>query len=160
MIKRVFFCTLLLNQSLLAVDSDIDGVDDAFDKCPNTPLTDLVDTDGCTIRSLQPDIHYDILTGIGYSQMNYASQEKADTTTETLQADYYNGNLWAQLSSSYSQSSSSTYSQSGFNDALAAVYFKFPFTDLILQSEAGILIPTYRSGYNNEATDYLGSISF
>lgn len=34
------------------VDSDLDGVDDSVDKCPNTPFSDLVDESGCTIKSL------------------------------------------------------------------------------------------------------------
>ncbi len=34
------------------VDSDLDGVDDSVDKCPNTPFSDLVNESGCTIKSL------------------------------------------------------------------------------------------------------------
>jgi hypothetical protein len=32
------------------VDSDMDGVEDKDDLCPNTLMTDLVDLNGCTIK--------------------------------------------------------------------------------------------------------------
>lgn len=49
-----FFITLLLAGFFLYgyVDSDLDGVDDSVDKCPNTPFSDLVDESGCTVESL------------------------------------------------------------------------------------------------------------
>ena len=34
------------------VDTDLDGVDDSVDKCPNTPFSDLVNESGCTVKSL------------------------------------------------------------------------------------------------------------
>lgn len=144
---------------LLAIDSDMDGVDDIQDHCQNTPFSDLVDTNGCTIHSLANDAHYDIILGTGYSQINYASQEKADTTTQTFQADYYNGNLMAQISGSYFQSSSPGFTESGLGDTLAALYVKSTFqNDITVQTGVGILLPTYNSGYHNEAIDYQGSI--
>ncbi len=43
-------------------DSDIDGVDDKFDQCPNTPFDGLVDKHGCSAQQLQnqkkPQDHY------------------------------------------------------------------------------------------------------
>lgn len=159
--KKILLFTLLLSGCLLAMDSDIDGVDDAQDRCPNTPFTDLVDKFGCSTQSILTDSHYDIIMGGGYSQMNYATQERSDTMTETFQADYYNGNIWAQIVGSYFHSSSSGYNQSGLNDTLIALYAKSPsYSGLILQVGAGVLLPTYRSSYGNEASDFLGSISF
>ena len=32
------------------MDKDNDGVLDSYDKCPNTPFTELVDADGCPLK--------------------------------------------------------------------------------------------------------------
>lgn len=157
--KRILLLSLLLSGYVLAADSDIDGIDDAQDQCMNTPFSDLVNARGCTIRSLQSNVNYDIILGVGYSQTNYASQEKANTTTQTLQADYYNGNIWAQLAGSYFNSSSPSFKQSGFGDTLIALYYKLPFDSLTVQTGVGVLLPTYNSDYDNEAVDYQGSIN-
>jgi len=37
------------------VDSDLDGVDDTFDLCDNTPLDELADLDGCSCSQLDSD---------------------------------------------------------------------------------------------------------
>lgn len=159
--KKIVLLSLLLSGCLLAIDSDLDGVDDAQDRCPNTPFADLVDQSGCSVQSIPAGSHYDIILGGDYSQTNYANQEKSNTMTKTLQADYYNGNIWAQIVGSYFNSTSSNYTKSGFNDTLVALYAKSPSYDgLILQVGGGVLLPTYKSGYGNEAADFLGSISF
>jgi hypothetical protein len=44
----LIFSTLILTHTLFGYeDSDIDGVDDAIDLCPDTPFDKLVDEDGC-----------------------------------------------------------------------------------------------------------------
>jgi hypothetical protein len=158
--KKILLLSLLLSGYLLAADSDLDGVDDDQDQCMNTPFSDLVNARGCTIRSLQSDLNYDIILGAGYSQINYASQEKANTTTQTIQADYYNGNIWAQVTGSYFNSSSPSFKQSGLGDTLIAIYYKSLFENgITIQTGVGVLLPTYNSGYYNEAVDYQGSIN-
>jgi hypothetical protein len=42
------------NISITTVDMDGDGVPDATDSCPNTPLCTVVDSDGCSIDQLAP----------------------------------------------------------------------------------------------------------
>jgi len=151
-----------MSANLLAYnDSDLDGVEDAVDRCPDTLITDLVNDQGCTITSLKNEHHFDILLGAGYSQMNYASNEKADTITSSLQADYYYKNFSAQFSSSHYSSKSQTVSDSGLNDTLIAAYYRFPSDNrFTVKIGGGVLLPTYDSGYHNEAADYLGSIHF
>jgi len=52
-VSRVLFLLILIVFNLYGyVDSDLDGVDDSIDRCPNTPFSDLVDKNGCTIKSL------------------------------------------------------------------------------------------------------------
>ena len=51
---------------LVQVDSDLDGVGDGFDKCPNTPLGALVDSAGCPRRLELSFISYlDVKFGFG-----------------------------------------------------------------------------------------------
>ncbi len=163
MIKKILLLSLVLCGHVLAADSDLDGVDDAYDKCPNTPFSDQVNAQGCSMQSTQTTAanHYDIIIGTGYLDTNYASQEKSSTTIQTLQADYYRGNFLAQLSSSYFNSSSSSFTDSGLGDTLLALYMKStPNNGLTFQSGFGVLLPTYNSGYHNESADYQGSLSF
>ena len=148
---------LALSAALFAyTDNDMDGVDDATDRCPHTPLNELVNEEGCTVQSLGSKAHYDVVFGLGYSQLNYVSNTKDDTLTTSVQGDYVKGNFSAQVAAS--RFSSST--ESGMNDILAAGYYQLPIDDhLSIKLGGGVLLPTYDSGYGNEATDYLGSIS-
>lgn len=150
-----FVLTLALSANLLAyTDSDLDGVEDALDQCPETLLNELVNAQGCTIKSLEH--HYDIIVGAGYSQLNYISNQKEDTFTTTLQADYYTKNVSAQIIASHYISSN----DSGMNDTLVAGYYQFPLDNqLSLKIGGGILLPTYETGYNNESSDYMGSLA-
>ena len=52
MIKWIISLLMIASLMYGYVDSDLDGVDDSVDKCPNTPFSDLVDESGCTIESL------------------------------------------------------------------------------------------------------------
>jgi hypothetical protein len=152
--KFSLFLILALAANVFAyTDTDMDGVDDAQDRCPNTPMDELVNTQGCTLTSLKHQ--YDIIVGGGYSQLNYANNAKDDTFTATLQADYYNQNFSAQILSSHYTSNN----DSGMNDTLIAGYYQIPLSDLLsVNLGGGILLPTYETGYDNEATDYMGSI--
>jgi len=154
--KQLIFLTLSLSATLFAyTDGDMDGVDDAKDRCPYTPFNDLVDENGCTVKSLIEEHHFDIILGAGYSQLNYASNAKDDTLTTTVQADYFNKNISAQVVASYYASSH----DDGANDTLIAGYYQIPLDDhLSVKMGAGILLPTYDTGYNNEAADYMGTV--
>lgn len=158
--KWLILCLILAGaQALAYTDSDMDGVEDAYDKCPQTSFSDLVNLDGCPISSTQREAHYDLMLGVGYSQMNYNTQESADTITKTLQADYYYKKWWLQLLLSHYKSSTSYSSDSGMDDTNINLYYKLtPSEKLSLNIGAGVVLPTYKSGYDNEATDYAVSL--
>lgn len=141
-----------LTASLFAyTDNDMDGVDDTLDRCLGTPFSDLVDAQGCTVRSLYGTHHFDVIAGIGSSQLNYANNVKEETLTTTLQADYYNQNFSAQVIASHFTSDG----DSGLNDTLIAGYYQLPISEAVhLKLGVGVLLPTYETGYNNEAADY------
>lgn len=150
---------LCLPVALLAyADYDLDGVEDRLDRCPDTPLTDLVDAQGCTVASTNDKAYFDIVTGLGYSSgsRGTAAGEGASTASFSFQADYYRGPLTLQLSTSFYDSDNS----SGTDDTLIAVYYLLKPTDaLSVGLGAGAVLPTYDSDWDNEATDYRGMLN-
>lgn len=159
---RSFFTLLLLCSLWVygASDSDLDGVDDINDQCPHTPFSDLVDSRGCTTSSLSIPVQYDLIVGYDYASSNANTLEDTATDTITFQADMYRGNISAQILASYYQSDDSSYNDSGWNDTQISLFYLFkPTNDFMIQTGAGIVLPTYSTGYGNEATDYVGSVA-
>jgi len=159
--KNIFIVLFVFTIGLYAYeDSDMDGVEDSIDKCPNTLITDLVDINGCVIKSLVSPHHYDFILGASYSQVDYNTNEKTDTVSENVQLDYYYKNYSLQLATSYFNSDSPTYSTNGLNDTFLAGYYGMkPLKNLSARVGVGIILPTYDSGLNNNNTDYLVTLS-
>jgi hypothetical protein len=158
---RIFLFFIMMMPVLFAyIDSDLDGVADNLDQCPNTPITELVDIKGCSIQVLKSDHRYDLIVGESFSQIDYNTNEKTDTYATTLQVDYFYKNFSVQAATAYYTSKSATYSSSGLTDSTLAAYYLVPVTDsLRIRLGAGLILPTYDSSLNNNKTDYLGSIS-
>ncbi len=152
---------LLLSINLFAyVDSDMDGVDNSYDKCPNTPLTELVDIRGCTIKSTVSLHHFDIIVGASYSDADYNTLNKTKTLSSSLQVDYYYKNLSLQASTSYYKTQSSAYNNKGLNNSVIAGYYKIrAINSLYVRVGAGVILPTYNSSLKNNNTDYFASLS-
>ena len=156
----------LLSSGLFAYsDSDMDGVANSVDKCPNTPLTDLVDINGCSIKKLSVKKaskgHADIIIGANFSDSNYATLNQTDTYSGSLQMDYYYGNFSLQASTSYYKTTTKNSSdEDGLNDSFIGAAYNFrPIKNLSLRLGAGALLPTYQTSLNNNNTDYTGSAS-
>jgi hypothetical protein len=152
----LFWFFLILHVSLFAYsDTDFDGVEDSYDKCPDTLFTELVNEQGCPIHSLVSPHHFDIITGLSYGQHDEYTLQESDALSLSLQADYYYKDFSAQLSLS-------TYSleeESGLNDTTLSIFYKFPLLNtLSLRLGSTVILPTYETGLDNEATDYAGSI--
>lgn len=154
-----------LSTSLLAYsDMDMDGVDDSVDKCPNTPLTDLVDINGCTKKTVKvpqkANSHFDIVVGANYTGSNFVTTPAADTYSSSLQLDYYYKDFSLQASTSYYKTDSDGYSENGMNDSFVGAAYNFhPAKALTLRVGAGALLPTYDTSLNNNNTDYVGSLN-
>lgn len=158
MIKILLVLLAVLIPLIAYSDFDMDGVDDNTDKCPNTSFNDLVNTSGCTMKSLESPHHFDIIFGINYSETNYDALEDTDTISQSLQIDYFYKNFSLQASSSYYNSQSTTYNNSGTNDSFIGAYYKLnPAKNLTLRLGAGTIIPTYKSDLNNNNTDFTAS---
>jgi len=166
----LFAATLLFSLNLHAfTDSDLDGVDDSVDKCPNTPFMDIVDLNGCTKKSLlktttskQSNHHYDFIIGASYSGTDYNQLNRSDTAATSLQVDYYYKDLSIQASTSYYYSKdTSGRTNNGFYDTFVGASYKIQATkDLKFYVGAGALLPTYDTSLNNNNTDYKASASF
>ena len=161
MIKFFALFLLPLCIPLLAyVDSDMDGVDDAVDRCPNSLLTDIVDTTGCTVESLISPHHYDILLGIDYTNSDYKTLSKTDTLSSTFQADYYYKDFALQLNTSYFYTKTDTTTQTGFYDTYLGISYNFqPQEQITLHLGGGIIFPTYTTLLNNNKTDYFSTLN-
>lgn len=143
-------------------DADLDGVDDAIDKCPNTPLIDLVDISGCTIQKIAIDTasysHFDIILGVDYTGSNYVVSPAADTYSTSIQIDYYYKNFSIQAYTSYYSSTGESYDDRGFNDSSISVAYSLnPLPNFTFRISSGAILPTYTTEFNNNHTDYFAS---
>jgi hypothetical protein len=142
-----------MTQVLFAyVDSDMDGVEDKHDSCPNTLMTDLVDLSGCVIESLVSPHHFSVMAGA-----SYANDEANTYTFSSIELDYYYKKFSLQLSTSYYDLKSDTLNQEGMNDTYLNFYYKFkPSKNFSLTLGTGLALPSY-DGVNNKI-DYGTSI--
>lgn len=147
MYKVIIF--LFMPMLLLAYsDSDMDGVDDKSDQCPNTSLTELVDLRGCTIKNLLSPHHFDIILG-----QSYVEDDDIRLNLSQLQMGYYYKNFSLQLSGSYFDMQGDTLHESGFNDVYFNSYYQIrPINKLLIRFGGGVVLPTYNRSSNK--TDY------
>jgi hypothetical protein len=98
--------------------------------------------------------------GYNYASANPSIIGTSSSSAATLQADVYNGNFSAQLLTSYLKTSGSSVNSNGMGDTMLGAYYTFkPSDGLMIKTGVGAILPTYSTGYNNEATDYTGNIS-
>ncbi len=157
----LFLAIFLISSSLYAyTDSDMDGVEDALDKCPNTPFTDLVNINGCTKKILVSPHHFDVIVGATYSESDYLTRNTTNTLSSTLQIDYYYKNFSLQASTSYFTTNGDSFSDSGLYDTFLGAAYQFkPLENFSLRVGAGALLPTYNTSLNNNNTDYMASLN-
>lgn len=162
--KKLLILLMLsvLSKTLFAyTDLDMDGVDDSIDKCPNTPLTDLVDINGCTKRMLVSPHHFDIILGTNYSTSTSVSLNKINTFSSSLQVDYYYKKFSLQAYTSYYKTNGENYSDKGMNDSFVGAAYQLKLQETFsLRLGIGVLIPTYNSLLNKNNTDYTASANF
>jgi len=155
---RRFVLIFVLPVLLLAYnDSDLDGVEDALDQCENTPLTELVDLTGCTIKSLVSPHNFEVILG-----QSYAEENNISLNLSQFQLGYYYKAFSFLLSGAYYDMESADYKENGWNDLYLDAYYQIKPTDnLRVQFGAGVVFPTYDSTSNDSSsnkTDYRASI--
>lgn len=158
--KAVFIFLSTLSFCMAYVDNDMDGVEDTHDKCPQTPISDLVNYEGCSLKNSEKKIFYDIIFGSRYSQMNYSSLQNEDTITSYIQADIYFEKWYFQGVASRYGSDTQMGDKKGWDDTLLNLFYKLLANQcLSLNIGGGLMIPTYESGLKNEELDYRAEIN-
>lgn len=156
-----FVCTVIFAYD----DVDFDGVIDQKDRCPATPITDLIDQHGCSIvKIMDADpvaSHYDVILGIAYDSADYGTSREFKTVTNTFQANLFLDSWSAQFYTSYySLDVEGSSNSKGFNDTSVSVYYNYrPFNEenLFLRFGLGATVPTQKSSYNE--VDYTASFT-
>jgi hypothetical protein len=134
-------------------DSDLDGVEDRVDQCPNTPMTELVNLMGCTVEHLLSLHHFSVKGGF-----SYALDQESRYTFSSFEFDYFYQDFSLQLSSSYYDLESNMVSDEGVNDSYIKFFYTLkPFDNFSLKLGSALALPTYEESKNR--VDYLTSIS-
>lgn len=159
MIKKLSLSLLLCSMLFAYSDSDLDGIEDRFDSCPNTPFSDLVDASGCPVNTASAH-HFDVIYGLMLTQTSNYGNDKTQTLNQTFQIDYYYKEFSVQAASSTYDAQSLSYSSRGLNDSFLGLYYTLrPVEKLALRLGGGVIIPTYKSELENNRLDYTASLS-
>jgi hypothetical protein len=144
----IFLLLTILNAKF--IDSDLDGVEDSLDKCPNSKLFDIVDKNGCTVRNLLTDkklnkINYSLSLGYFYSK---------DTTINKSYSLNFSIN-YNNFSAFIEASKYNIENESGIDDTTIALFYTFKsiFNYTI---GAGVYLPTNK--IKNNKTDFFTKI--
>lgn len=158
----LFIILMLISLDLCAyADSDMDGVEDGMDRCPNTSLSELVDISGCPTKNLLSPHFYDVIVGLDYSDSDYRSVSVADTFSSSLQVDYHYKQFSFQASTSYFNTLNNENSYSGLYDSFIGASYRLKKIDsLSITFGTGVILPTYDTELNNNEMDYTVSTTF
>jgi len=147
MLKNIFF--LLLSVTFLNanfIDKDMDGVDDRFDKCLNTPFMVLVDKNGCIVKKLKVKNEQNIDISIGYYHSKIDNLSSQDAVTLNF---VYTYNQYTFLLSSSRYKIDGV--DSGFDDTTLGFFYTFN-GKIVSQFGGGVYLPT--SDTSDNKTDY------
>ena len=130
----------LLSLNAAIIDSDLDGVVDTQDMCPNTPFLQTVDKNGCSQAQLNKKNKMKFNISLGYEYDKYS----------TTDDDLYLANITA-YTKKYSISYNYSMLNSKSNDSILSLYYKKFISDNI-RIKAGI--KTYFPTDYNDKMDY------
>ena len=137
----LFCISLIYAQTAKYIDSDLDGVDDRVDICPNTPFSDIVDERGCSVESLAEN--EDMQSPKEKREKKHSSLHGLDIS---LGVSHYDDRTYATVQGvySYENFSISLFSalDSAINDTRVWSYYKIDLSDeLDLKMGAGLVFP-------------------
>lgn len=148
----LLFLSIYITSLSAYMDTDLDGVSDIRDRCPNTLITDLVDTDGCTIKSLKSPHHLDFITGITYNSID--DNDTQNTTNINLQLDYYYKDYSLQLITTYQDTTQT------INDLYLSGFDTFtPTPNLQVRVGFGAILPLQNVENTQNNTDYMANLN-
>ncbi len=167
---RLLIIALLTKGWLFAsvvLDSDFDGVADSYDECPNTPFSDLVDSRGCSIKSVNlSKVVKNLTLIVGANYSNYRSRygNKTRTLSESFELDYRIRKIKYMLYISRFSSHNKPlkqYDKSSFADTRLSLSYDLDniFDNVSISIGGGIALPNYKGTLHNNATDFFSSIN-
>lgn len=127
------------------VDEDLDGVDDAVDKCPGTPFDVLVNADGCPLEE----------AGNFYIKLStsYSIDEGNSSLTSYVTFSYSNTSWYFSLTGSYIVNNEETKNEIG--DAYLFGSYILNWKNLYTQFGLNIKLPTSKV---SKKIDYIPSV--
>jgi len=140
--RKILAFFLVTKAFCAVVDSDLDGVPDSLDICPNTPFLQTVNKQGCSPQQLakrKPKV-----TVSGGAEYDFFDGKEAKTLFTSLSVKIQNVKL------KYFYSVMDYNSPFKSNDSIASLYYHSKFNKVSLKLGAKIYFPTYF----NEKTDY------
>ena len=153
-LKKFLLLFLFVPLLLLAYsDGDLDGISDKNDLCPHSSMLDIVDETGCAVEKLvappkdssSKKSSFDVMVGANYSKVGRDKRETLDTSA---QLDYYYRDWTFQLQSS-------NYEEGGVGDTTLGLYYQIhPSSALSLSLGSQLILPTYKSDFDNNNMDY------
>lgn len=130
-------------------DTDLDGVPDNIDICPNTPFLETVNKYGCSAQQIQQMKKNKIKFNIsaGYEHDNYKNSKSSNLFFSSISAQKNNFKLalyYSVLDDGYNNGYKS-------NDLITSFkYYNYSLTNTALKFELKAYLPTYY----NDKTDY------
>jgi len=147
--KYIFF--ILFPLSILysqILDDDMDGVENALDKCPNTPFFALVDRYGCTTKKLSVPSRASYSISIGYLNID---DDNFQQRSYVLDFSFYYKNLKGYIETSRYDIDS----EQGQDDTTLAIFYRYKNT-FDYSIGIGVYLPT--DSYSKNKTDYFTKI--
>ena len=136
------------------VDSDLDGVEDSRDQCPNTPILELVDERGCPIKEvIKPKVRFYLRVGGGYIK-----DKREERTFSSLSVAFSWKKLYMSFSSKY-YTSSKLYGSGMGNSYLFGGLSFYPTESLYLMPGLRVKIPTADRKFGDKYVDYSPTLS-
>ncbi len=145
MLRFLLALLILVKVALGYVDSDLDGVDDSVDKCPNTPFDVLVNADGCPLKE-KGNYYIKVSSSL-------ANDKSSTSITSFITFAYANQNWYFSITGSYILKDINGGSKTG--DSFVFGSYVYPYGSLYVQIGANIKIPTSE---NSKSFDFTPSI--
>jgi len=142
----------------------MDGVADKNDKCLDTPLSDLVNTNGCTIKVLDDEFILSLVYGFNYAESAPLSNTILKVGSLSFRADlYYKNYYFETYTALYVYSGDASDIVNGLYDTyVGGGYQDYFFDSLFVSGGVGIILPTYEDDNIKNKSDYKvqGSVSY
>ncbi len=157
--KIITFTLASASLSFAFTDSDLDGVDDAVDKCPNTPFTQIVGPDGCPVGRIGQE-RKSGKRGTFYFKLGggFSSENSKTTTTSSVSLAYAYQNWYLSFSSTYFIHDDNV-GKGGMGDSfLYGSYSKF-IKNVYATVGLSTKIPTGSNDFSDKKVDITPSVS-